>query len=826
MAKGNATETQVSLKINGEIASKTIRELENEVKMLNKEMRLLPVGSDEFVQKAKELAQAQNNLGDVRDAAKKVREQMKEMGDTAKKANSDILGMTNTGRMIQDFAQTFNAVRAAINANVVAMGALKIAIAATGIGLLIVALGSLYAYFKKTDEGAVMLEGITKGLGIAMKALTQIVAGLGEWMVKAFENPKEALLELGDLILNNLINRFKAFGVILDGVVNADMEKILNGTAQLATGVENLASKAKDLGKEFQGAMKAGMDLAVMMDELDEAETKNITTSAKLEEQITKLLLQSKDRTKTETERIALLDRASQLETKKLQGDIAIAQQKLNIAQKELDSIAKTDAAYDEAARKRAEAEASLVGLRTESINLQEKITNRRNALLDAETAEVQKQADAEKKIKEDAAKAQLDYERKLTDLKIANIADEGERTRAQIEANYQRELEDLAAQGMLTFDLIDEIEKKKQAALVKADEEDKKRKEEKRLKDQEEAIKLGEEDIELEMERLMASADMVYAAESVKEEKLYNLRRKALADKIKLLEANGKAETNEVKKLQVQLEKMDLEHQKKRDENAKKSADFREHIEVEAWLAVSNTFKGLADLLSQDEQFRKKHSMAIKALKIAEVGTAGVVEIAGLWENAQKNPINATIPGWGTAFATVQTILAIARTAMGIDKISKAQFAKGGMITPKGGYLSEGSSHANGGIHLIDGPTGRHLGEVEQGEHLTVFSRSTYQNNKGTIDALLNASLYRGGEAVSGRKFADGGTIDLATRSGPGGEAAVAATTMAMETVNQLRMMRAELAAFPRTLQAVVVYEQEKSKRAEAESIEAMANA
>lgn len=826
MAKGNATETQVSLKINGEIASKTIRELENEVKMLNKEMRLLPVGSDEFIQKAKELAQAQNNLGDVRDAAKKVREQMKEMGDTAKKANSDILGMTNTGRMIQDFAQTFNAVRAAINANVVAMGALKIAIAATGIGLLIVALGSLYAYFKKTDEGAVMLEGITKGLGIAMKALTQIVAGLGEWMVKAFENPKEALLELGDLILNNLINRFKAFGVILDGVLNADMEKILNGTAQLATGVENLASKAKDLGKEFQGAMKAGMDLAVMMDELDEAETKNITTSAKLEEQITKLLLQSKDRTKTETERIALLDRASQLETKKLQGDIAIAQQKLNIAQKELDSIAKTDAAYDEAARKRAEAEASLVGLRTESINLQEKIINRRNALLDAETAEVQKQADAEKKIKEDAAKAQMDYERKLTDLKIANIVDEGERTRAQIQANYQRELEDLAVQGMLTFELIDEIEKKKQAALVKADEEDKKRKEEKRLKDQEEAIKLGEEDIELEMERLMASADMVYAAESVKEEKLYNLRRKALADKIKLLEANGKAETNEVKKLQVQLEKMDLEHQKKRDENAKKSADFREHIEVEAWLAVSNTFKGLADLLSQDEQIRKKHSMAIKALKIAEVGTAGVVEIAGLWENAQKNPINATIPGWGTGFATVQTILAIARTAMGIDKISKAQFAKGGMITPKGGYLSEGSSHANGGIHLIDGPTGRHLGEVEQGEHLTVFSRSTYQNNKGTIDALLNASLYRGGEAVSGRKFADGGTIDLATRSGPGGEAAVAATTMAMETVNQLRMMRAELAAFPRTLQAVVVYEQEKSKRAEAESIEAMANA
>lgn len=826
MAKGNATETQVSLKINGEIASKTIRELENEVKMLNKEMRMLPVGSEEFVQKAKELANAQNNLGEVRDAAKQVREQMKEMGDTAKKANSDILGMTQTGRMIQDFAQTFNTVRAAIQANIAAMNVWKLALAATGVGALIVALGSLIAYFKQTDEGAVMLEGITKGLGIAMKGLTQIVAGLGEWMVKAFENPKQALIDLGDLILNNLINRFTAFGVILDGIVNADMEKILNGTAQLATGVENVATKAKALGQEFNTAMKAGMDLAIMMDRLDESETKNIATSAKLEEQITRLLLQSKDRTKTEAERIALLDRASQLETKKLQGDIAIAQQKLDIAKKELASIAETDVAYDEAARKRAEAEAALIGLRTESINLQEKITNRRNALLDAEAAETQKAADAEKKIREDAAKAQMDYERKLADLKIANIADEGERQRAQINANAQRQLEDLAAQGMLTFELIDEIEKQKQALLIKADEEDTKRREEKRLKDQEKLIKEGEEDISLEEERLMASADMVFAAETVREEKLYQIKRKGMADRLKLLQDNGKAEATETKKLQLQIEKMDLEHTKKRDENAEKSANFREKMEVEAWMAVSQTFKGLADLLSMDEATRKKHAMAIKALKIVEVGTAGVAEIAGLWENAQKNPINSVIPGWGTGFATVQTILSIARTAMGIDKISKEQYAKGGMITPKGGYLSEGSSHAQGGIHLIDGSTGQHLGEVERGEHLTVFSRSTYQNNKGTIDALLNASLYRGGEAVSGRKFADGGTIDLTTRSGPGGEAAMAANAMAMETVNQLKMMRAELAAFPRTLQAVVVYEQEKNKRAEAESIEKMANA
>jgi X-X-X-Leu-X-X-Gly heptad repeat protein len=826
MAKGNASETQVSLKINGETASKTLRELDNEVKMLNKELRMLPLGSQEFIDKAKQLGDAQNRLQGVRDAAKEVREQMKEMGDVAKKANSDILGMTSAGGKIQDFAQTFNVVKSAILSNVAALNIYKVALAATGIGALIVALGALYTYFKKTDDGAVALEGITKGLGIAMKGLTQIVAALGEWIIKAFENPKQALIDLGDLVLNNLINRFTAFGVILDGILSADMEKITNGTAQLATGVKDLATKAKALGEEFKGAMVAGMEMAVMMDKLDENETINITTSAKLEEQITRLMLQSKDRTKTEAERIALLDRASQLETKKLQGDIAIAQQKLKLAELELNSIAKTDVAYDEADRKRAEAEAALIQLRTESLNLQEKITNRRNALLDAEATEAQKNADKAKKLQEDSAKAQLEYDRKITDLKVAAIKDEGERTRAEILVNYQRELEDAALKGQMSFELVDALQAKRDAALAKADEEDEKKKSQKAEKEKDTAIKTGQESIDLELERLQNSADLVFASESVKEQRLYEYKRKALDDRLKLLEANGKKETNETKKTQNDIEKLDNEHTKKRTENAKKSADNRTQLELQAYMAVAQTFGGIADLLEGDEKNRKKHSEAIKAFKILEVITSGIAEVGGIWENAEKNVINAIIPGWGTAFASVQTALSIARTTMNIDKISKTKYEKGGMITPMGGYLSQGSSHAQGGIHLIDGQTGSHLGEVERGEHLTVFSRNTYQNNKATIDALLDSSLYRGGSPVAGRKYADGGMIDLATKSGSGGESASATSMAAAEMVGEIRAMRQDLFNFPRTLQAVVVYEQEKSKRSEAESIEMMADA
>jgi hypothetical protein len=403
---GNKTETQIGLKINGEIAAKTIKELETEVKNLNREMRLLPVGSQEFADKAKELGTATNRLNEVRDATKQVRQQMKELGDGAKKANADILGMTSTGRMIQDFATTFSVVRGAIMANVAALGAMRIALAATGIGAIVLALTALYTWFTKTDEGAKKLEAISTGLGLAMKVVTKIVAELGEWMIKAFENPKEALKELGDLILNNLINRFTAFGVILDGILSADMEKITNGTIQLTTGIENATVKAKDFGKELNAAIEVGNQLAELNDKLDEDSANNLVKSAQLEQQITRLILQSKDRTKSEQDRLAILDRASNLERQKLAQDLAIAKQKTEIAKLEFDQLGENDVASDEARRKFKEAQAEEIALRTESINLQEKITNRRNQLLDSIDEASQISRDSYKIAQEEADKA------------------------------------------------------------------------------------------------------------------------------------------------------------------------------------------------------------------------------------------------------------------------------------------------------------------------------------------------------------------------------------------------------------------------------------
>ena len=822
---GNKTETQIGLKINGEIAAKTIKELETEVKNLNREMRLLPVGSQEFADKAKELGTATNRLHEVRDATKQVRDQMKELGDGAKKANSDILGMTSTGRMIQDFATTFSVVRGAIMANVAALGAMRIALAATGIGAIVLALTALYTWFTKTDEGAKKLEGITIGLGLAMKVVTQIVGKLGEWIFLAFDNPKEALKELGDLVLNNLINRFTAFGVILQGILSADFEKIANGTIQLTTGIEDASTKAKEFNKELKAAVETGARLAELNDKLDEDSANNLVKSAKLEQQITRLILQSKDRTKTDVERIAILDRASALERQKLTQDLAIAKQKTEIAKLEFTQLGENDIASDESRRKFKEAQADEIALRTESINLQEKIVNRRNQLLDSIDEASQKSRDSEAKAQLEADKATLEYARKLTDLKIANITDEYDRKDAEIMVGFERELAALQANGELTAEIAIQLEEKQDAALLE-NKIKREAAEEERLKKKGDAqVKAGEEEIALDEERQNIAVEKLVASETIKEERLFQVKRLGLEKRLKLLQDIGRGETNEAKKIALAIEKLDVDQSKKRIDLAKKTSVNEEQLSAARLDLFKGTVGGIKAALAEDEGNRRRFSGIIKALTVAEIAISGVKEIQGIWANANLNALNAVIPGWGPAFATIQSAFAIARTSFAAAKAGGITFERGGMISPKGGYLSEGSRHSGGGIHLTDGSTGAHLGEVERGEFLTVFSRTAYQNNKGTIDALLNSSLYRGGAPVEGRKYADGGMIDLNTKAGPGGDSGAINVSLAQAQIAEMRQLNAAFAAFPKQLSAVVVYEQQQRQLSDAARIESRAN-
>jgi hypothetical protein len=87
-------------------------------------------------------------------------------------------------------------------------------------------------------------------------------------------------------------------------------------------------------------------------------------------------------------------------------------------------------------------------------------------------------------------------------------------------------------------------------------------------------------------------------------------------------------------------------------------------------------------------------------------------------------------------------------------------EYATGGRINPTAGVADVGQRHSGGGIRMVDGATGQHLGEWEKGEAYMILSRDTYANNKHLVDELIDTSLYRGGAPVRQKPgfYEDGG--------------------------------------------------------------------
>jgi hypothetical protein len=822
---GKATETQVGLKINGESASNTIKDLQNDVKTLSKELRQLPSDTEAFNAKAKELAQAQNKLQDIRQSAAEVREQMRLMGDNAKQARADLLSMSPVGRMLNDFRDNFNAVRGAIAANIASLGVFRIALAATGIGAVVLALTSLYTYFTKTDEGAIKLAGVMKGLEIVFNKLTSAVADLGGWLVKAFENPKQAMADLSNFIVNNLINRFTAFGVILQAIVEMDYKKLTDGTVQLATGVENVTDKVSGLKKEIDAAVESGLEFAKLADAIDEAETRSIRNNALAEEQISRLLLQAKDRTKSEGERLVLLDQASALERNRLQEIINLQAMKVDLARKDLATVSEASAEYDEKNRALAESEAALINLRKDSIDLQEKISNRRNALLDASDAKALAMKAAEEKANEEALKAELEYERKLSDLKIANVVDEDERKRITILENYKRGLEDAFINGQQTEELSKQLLIQRDNALSALELEIDTRKEQEAIEKTDKKLAENQAILDVEMAQLVFAAEQVVGSETLKEQRIYEAKRMGLENRLKLLKDANKDETVEYAKVTLEIQKLEADHGKKQVDLTAKTEKQKGDLAAAGFNAAKGFITDFASVLSADESTRRRYADIIKGLKIAEITISGINEIQKIWEYANSNPLNAIIPGWGIAQASVQTGFAVARTGFAIGKASGLTFEDGGVISPKGGTVNAGQRHGMGGIQLFDGSTGMHLGEMEKGEAIHIYSRDTVANNGDIINALLDSSLYGGGSRIT-RKFETGGTIETASRDAAQSPASAANNQVSMAMLEQLKFLNYNFQKFPTVIRAVTDYEQNNRVALDASKIENEANA
>ena len=180
------------------------------------------------------------------------------------------------GKMIRGAKNLFNVI--------------KLGIASTGIGLLVIAFGSLVQFFRDSEEGASKFKEITSQLGVVVGNVTDIISNLGKSVFK---------------------------------LVTGDFEGFKLGLAEVTQGV-------KDFGETTRKEMAQAQQLEKDRLALQKFEREAIVEKARTEKDMMELRLKARDFEKfAAEERLAFMREANVLAAEQLEKDLFVAKEKL-----------------------------------------------------------------------------------------------------------------------------------------------------------------------------------------------------------------------------------------------------------------------------------------------------------------------------------------------------------------------------------------------------------------------------------------------------------------------------------------------------------------
>jgi hypothetical protein len=346
MAESKEESIIVKINIEGEETIKTLNEL-NKTRAEGTEIQKRAAA--ETKKATEQLLAEENSIKKLREESKRMRAERDSMSTSTEEGKKEIeklnAAITKNDQIIKQNSTSLekqrlnvgNYTRSILDAIPGIKGftgginGISAAFKANPVGLLITAFLTLKGLFSQNAEVAdklsFIMSGLTKGIGFVIDSVVNLAKPLG----KLFTSPKEAAMDLLDFIKTNLINRFKALGVIIDGILNLDVKQITNGVLQLGTGVENATDK---IGKFAAGLGKAaaeGYSAASAMDEFTESQAAANQEIKIAEIRVSALEKSLKDRTKTEQERIQIAKQVADLE-------VSIAAKREELAKKELDN--------------------------------------------------------------------------------------------------------------------------------------------------------------------------------------------------------------------------------------------------------------------------------------------------------------------------------------------------------------------------------------------------------------------------------------------------------------------------------------------------------
>ena len=343
--------------------------------------------------------------------------------------------------------KAFNDMKDSIKGVTTGFKGLKGAIAATGIGLLLTAVASLVAYFKNSEEGSRKLAIAMEALSIITGKITDFFASLGEKIVWAFTNPKEALMNFVDLLKENILTRFegllelvpklgKAISLLFQGKFKEAGKTAADAVGKVVLGVEDVTDKVADatesviefgktVVKEVKAAVAVATQLVDQFRAIRDAQQALIVDNALLNKEMETQQKIAEDTNRTYEERKEALEKVGEAQVK-------LAENLAKQAKLEEDNL-RLQIAQEGNYEKREELETQLAEATA--------------ARIDAETALETRRLDAQK-ITAELELAEIDRKNairdKLKEMELEDIENEFVRAQAELDAAKQRDLEEL----------------------------------------------------------------------------------------------------------------------------------------------------------------------------------------------------------------------------------------------------------------------------------------------------------------------------------------------------------------------------------------------
>ena len=619
--------------------AKSIAEAREQNKVLNQVRNNLVVTDEASAKKLNELnARLDKNNDFIKENADAYLKQKINIGNY----QSALDGLPGTlGQVAGGASKTITAIKGLAKAGLTFI--------ATPIGATIAAIVGLLALLKgglsRTEEGQ---NKLTKGTAVfqsVMQSVLDLVSKAADWIANAFTDPVGAVKQLGQAIIDNIVNRVKgvvdlvqAAWKILTNLGNAELraegvKEFGNAWLQVATGIEDAGYKLAGFVANAAEAAKKTAELADRQAALDKANREFLVEEQRLRREINEQKERSLNTELSVEERLKANARAIELQN-------TLTAKQTALAQEEYDIIRETNALHDstkEDLDKETQALAKVEQTRADGIQARRRLVTQQNSLEKEEinglvTAD-RAALDARIKLAENAAAerlklAQEEYEQTAATDRVAAYAEVAAAQTAALELEMNNRLAVAAAEsdarvrtGRLAGD-----------ELVK---------EEQRLTDERAAIEaeygtklaeLGRQQVRKAVEVAKEQADARLAAALRGAELEAAARKDALGEQLAAGEISykqyAKAVTDIEKDMNRQALAIQVQMLGQQLDSLELTAEEKEKIQKKYYDAVAAMRE--ADAQAEEDERAKKIEAAAAWLQVAQDSLSAVNELAG----------------------------------------------------------------------------------------------------------------------------------------------------------------------------------------------------